>query len=995
MRMNDVRPTCLVAALACVGALAVGAPAHADLGFSTAGVALTGADGTFSRQAGAHADFTTTIAFTQNSQPGNDGLPVSGPAEAARDVELALPPGLVGDPTAVPTCTYADLNNDSKPGSNCGPNTQVGKVHVDLLLGGDPWTFDVGLYNLEHDDDVPALFGFNFNGVIATIRARVRPGDFGISAGSVSLSQTFPLNGFVVSLWGVPADPVHDVDRQAPGDFTIGTPTPSTASRRPFMTNPTSCTDGPAPFTLSGDSWDHPGHVTSVALTQDVNGTPLTFEGCDRLPFKPSIRVQPLSHMADAPTGLDVDVNVPQSDAPDGVATAHVRRTVVTLPAGMSVSPSSAAGLGACAPAEIGLGTNDAPTCPDSSKIGTVKIDTPLLEDPVEGDVILAKQDDNPFRSLLALYLAVKGPGFYLKLPGRVDPDPVTGQLTASFDTTPQLPFSKLHVAFRGGSRASLATPPACGTYTSHAEITSWASAAAVALDTPMTIDQGCDAPAFAPSFAAGTTSPLARQHTPFSFTLTRADRTPYLARIDAVLPAGLLADIAGVPRCDDALAADGSCPAESDIGSTSVLSGPGADPLALNGRVSLTGPYKDAPFGLSIAVPTAGQAGPFDLGVVVVRAGIYVDRTDAHVTVKSDPLPTIISGFPLRLRQVNVTIDRAGFMFNPTSCAPTTVFGGFDAMTGTRSEQTVPFRLGGCGDLDLDQKLALRFTGKTATKDNTHPGITARLTSKGAGANLEQAEVKLPLSVALDPDNAQALCKPQQRAALACPKASIVGQARAVSVLPHALTGPVYFVEGTRRTASGRTVPTLPKLWIPLSADGVTIDVNADSQVDSLNRLVTTFRDIPDAPIKQFDLTIAGGRHGIIVVSGTPGTCERDKTIDSRFTGQNGKVVELAPKATVEGCRPQVTRSSSTSRAVTLRLANIGPGQVSLSGAAIKRTSRTIRAASEASITAPMTTRARSALRRHGRVTVAVRIRFRPKGGTPVTVTKRLTIRR
>ena len=246
------------------------------------------------------------------------------------------------------------------------------------------------------------------------------------------------------------------------------------------------------------------------------------------------------------------------------------------------------------------------------------------------------------------------------------------------------------------------------------------------------------------------------------------------------------------------------ACPEASKIGATHVLSGPGAQPLPVKGNVYLTGPYKDAPFGLAIQVPTAGQAGPFDLGVITVRAGIYVDR-QANVSVKSDPLPTIIQGIPLRMRQVNVTIDRGRFMFNPTRCAQQSIFGSFLSTTGERSDQTTPFQPVGCGDLDLKQKLSINLTNKSQMTDGKHPGVDATVIDAGpgsGGANLKKVEVKLPLSLALDPDNAQALCKPEQRLALACPKSSIVGQAIAKSVLPHDLTGPVYFVEGLRKDA-------------------------------------------------------------------------------------------------------------------------------------------------------------------------------------------------
>jgi hypothetical protein len=979
-----------------------GTTAHANLAFDQTGFGLTGPDGTFSRQAGAHPDFTFSFSLPIDSTTPVDGHVSPGPVEAVRDVDVDLPLGLVGDPTAVQTCDPVALANPGVGRSDCPVAAQVGVIDGVAADFAGPDIFKVGLYNIAHGPDVPARFGFNYRGTVATIDARLRPGDYGISSGSFSISQALAVESVKLTLWGVPASPTHDLLRQPPGQGQIPsfqTPVKTEAPVKPFFTSPTSCSDTPLRFTVRGDSWEHPGAYDTRTLSADADGTPFVFEGCERLPFAPTVDVQPLSHVADAPTGLNVDLKVPQADDPDGLATAHVRRVVMTLPRGMSVSPSSAAGLGACAPAQIGLGTNDAPQCPASSKLGTVTIDTPLLPDPLTGDIILAQQNENPFRSLIALYIAVKGPGFYVKLPGKIDLDPTTGQLTATFDNTPQLPFSRLQVAFQGGSQAPLATPTACGSYNTHVEITSWGSVRPVSLDSPMTVDQGCDAPAFAPSFTAGTTNPLAGQDSPFLFTLTRADRMPYLSNISTALPPGLLARIGSVTQCVAGPAATGACPADSKIGRTAVLSGPGAQPLALGGDVYLTGPYnnpatgQNAPFGLSIAVPTAGQAGPFDLGVVVVRAGIYVDR-NARVTVKSDPLPTIIQGIPLRLRQVVVNIDRPKFMFNPTSCKASSVFGSFGALGGAVSEQAAAFQPGGCGDLDLNQKLAFKLTGKTQTMDGTHPGVDATLTDMGGGANLKKAEVKLPLSLALDPDNANGLCKPEQRVALSCPKSSIVGTATATSLLPHDLTGSVYFVEGLRKTASGRTVRTLPKLWIPLSADGVTVDVEASSNVDSSGRLVTTFDNIPDAPFSSFRLKINGGKHGILVVSGKPGSCDRDKTIDTRFTGQNTQVQVTPIQAKVEGCKPTVTKTKTTKKSITLTVENLGTGKLTLAGSLVHKATRKLTTASKATITAKLTTKATIALAHHKRVAVKVTIGYRPTNAKAINTTKTITIK-
>jgi hypothetical protein len=1019
----------VVSALLLLVVLLAAGPARADLQFDSVGMSINepprmhseldtnpssptflrqiqkpdvNSDGTFvdplfSRQAGGHPDLS--VFFKVHT--GSNGIPT----EAVRDVDVDLPDGLVGNPTGIPTCSPADLVNfPGAGGADCGMGSQVGVAEIVAWAGGIVTHVKVGVFNLSHGPDVPAVFGFNFTNVVGLITARVRPGDYGISSGSVSISQAEAVESVRLTLWGVPSDPSHDTLRSdhrlqlGPGELfnapeALATKTQS--PRVPFLTSPPRCTDEPLAFTIRGDSWEHPGAFDTRRVSADEDGTPFVFEGCEAVPFQPSVDVRPLAHGADGPTGLNVDLRVPQPQDPDGIASAHVRQVKVTFPEGVSVSPSSAAGLGACAPAEIGLGTNVPPSCPASSKLGTIKIDTPLLADPLEGDMILAKQIDNPFGSLIAMYVAVKGPGFYLKLPGRVDLDPVTGRVSATFDNTPQLPFSRMQVDFNGGSQAPLATPTACGTYTTHVDVTSWTSDVPVGLDSPMTIDQNCAVKPFAPSFAAGTSNPLAGQFSPLSFTLTRADGMPFLSQITTALPSGLLADIGSVPQCGADAAAVGSCPVASRIGSTSVLSGPGAQPLGLTGNVYLTGPYKEAPFGLSIAVPTAGQAGPFDLGVVVVRAGIYVDRKGL-VTVKSDPLPTIIDGIPLRLRQVNVTIDRPDFTFNPTSCVKQSISGSFQALGGGSSDQAVAFQPGGCGDLDLKQKLAFKLTGKSSTKDGSHPGVDATLTSAAGGANVSKVEVKLPLSLALDPDNAQGLCKPEQRVALSCPASSIVGTATAVSVLPHPLTGPVYFVEGLRKTASGRTVRTLPKLWIPLSGDGVTIDADADSNVDSSNRLVTTFHDIPDAPLKSVNLKITGGKHGILVVSGKRGTCGPDRTLDSRFTGYNGETKVAVVNAQIEGCKPTVKKAKATSKTVTLSVTNLGPGTLSLSAnGLLTRSTRTIKTGSAASITAKLTAKARGTARRHGKVTVNARLTYRPNGGKAVAVTKLVIARR
>jgi hypothetical protein len=900
---NNARTIVLGSVLAVLVVLLMAGSARADLEFDSVGFDLT-EDGQFSRQAGAHPDFTTTFSFPVNPNAVVDGKVQPGPDESVHSVDVDLPVGMIGNPNGIAECDPRDFARPGAGSAFCPLSSQVGYAEVRVDGETGPGTAVVGVFNLAHGPDVPARFGFNYIGTIAIIDARVRPGDYGVSAGSVSVSQALTVESVRLTLWGVPADPSHDPFRGGIVDPTQPVQSIPDVPRLPFFSAPTSCTDSPVSFAIRGDSWQNLGAFDTVTTSTDPDGTPFIFEGCYRLPFAPTIDVKTLAQVADAPTGLNVDFKVPQSGEPDGLSTAHVRKVVMAFPEGVSVAPGSAAGLGACSPAEIALGTHDVPRCPDSSKLGKVTIDTPVLEDPLVGDVILATQNDNPFNSLIALYIVVKGPGFYVKLPGKVDLDPDTGRMTATFDNTPQVPFSRMRVEFPGGSQAALATPTSCGTFNTHVDVTSWASDVPVALDSPTRIDQGCAPEPFAPSFTAGTTNPLAGEYSPFTFSLTRGDRMAFLSAIDTSLPGGVLAKIASATKCANAQAATGACPESSRIGSTSVLSGPGAAPLGLKGRVYLTGPYKGAPFGLSIVTPTAGQAGPFDLGDVIVRAALQVDRSDAHVTVVSDPLPTIIEGIPLRLRQVNVSIDRPDFTLNPTSCQAKTIGGDFLALNGEHSHQTERFAVGGCKALPFKPRLGLTLTGRNQRVTGKHPGLKAVLRQTGIGeSGIKKAQVGLPKVLALDPDNAQALCEfddgTKDDLEKHCPKGSIIGRVKATTpLLAKPLTGNVYFVKNVRiDKRTGNKIRTLPMLIAALRGE-IAINLKGTSSVTSNGRLVNTFATVPDAPITQFNLNLAGGKRGILVVTdsarGHLNICRGPQTAQISMDGQNGKFADF-----------------------------------------------------------------------------------------------------
>jgi hypothetical protein len=473
-----------------------------------------------------------------------------------------------------------------------------------------------------------------------------------------------------------------------------------------------------------------------------------------------------------------------------------------------------------------------------------------------------------------------------IKLAGRVDADPVTGRLTATFDNAPQLPFSKLSLRLKSGARAPLANPPACGTYTAGYAITSWSGQVVRGSD-PVVVDADCAPRGFAPGFDAGVTSTVAGGSGAFLLRVTRADGEAELKTIAAALPPGLLANLSSVPRCGAAQADAGACGEDSRVGRVDFGAGAGPAPYFLGGGVFLTEGYKGAPFGLLIQVPAL--AGPLDLGVVNVRAALRVDPRTTAVTVEADPMPRILQGIPVLARDVRVTIDRAGFMRNPTSCRALSVGGAITAYDGATSTPSRPFRVGECAALGLSPKLSIGLKG--GTRDGAHPRLRAVLTQPRGESNLRKLAVTLPLSLALDPVNAESdtLCEYDDGQRGVCPEASIVGTATAVSpVLSRPLTGPVHFVKGVRFNKSGGRVRTLPTLLVKLHGE-VDLDLRARSDVRK-GKLVTTFEEIPDAPVSRFELKLNGGRKGILVVSRKAGLCGARNTARVAIDGQNGK---------------------------------------------------------------------------------------------------------
>ena len=481
--------TRLVVAILAASLIACGwteAKAH-GYSITEAGVA-TSVNGQFSRQAGAHPDLRVLVGF-----PSRQGPRTPEPDGSTREIRAALPPGLVGNATNYPTCTDAQLVAGYLASTAlCPTSSQIGVARVRAVQDSPEGGSIFPIYNMEPPNESPVEFGFNVFGAVVRVQAEVRPGDYGVTSFAPRVSQGLALSSIELKIWGVPADPSHDGERIETKGEAFSAPTSSAASRLPFLTSPTSCPAAPDVIGLSADTWEEPGLFAGVSLDSDFDGVPFQMEGCDRLAFAPTATVEPSSKQTSSPTGVKVEIDVPQSEGPDGLATADVKDTVVTLPKGMTISASAAVGQGACSVAEVGLGTNGAPTCPDSSKLGSVEIKSPLLEEPLDGSVFLATPHQNPFGSLIAMYLVVKGPGFYIKLPGQIDADPQTGQLTASFRNQPQLPSKVSPWCCAAGRAPRSWRLTACGTYQTHFELTSWASSSPVSFDSPMKITEGC-----------------------------------------------------------------------------------------------------------------------------------------------------------------------------------------------------------------------------------------------------------------------------------------------------------------------------------------------------------------------------------------------------------------------------------------------------------------------------------------------------------------------
>lgn len=874
-------------------------------------------------QAGGHPDVLFSFALKNRyDQLVEEGLNDPCDCQDAKDITVHLPTGLIGNLPEPPVCTAAQF-----AGNQCPVDSQFGIAEASTTAfigsGGEAAAlpFIAAVYKLQPQPGQAGLIGFKIQPAdipVFTVLSARTGSDYGIDAKVSSIWHVYALHAFKQVLWGVNADPKNNPLRFPLGQTgriygllcdSAGNPStedpntidktgffgncnspatpgvPSNSPEMPFWLNPSTCG---VPLTSSIDVLSYDGEETHASASYPAT------TGCEKQSFDPSLAAQPTTEEADSPSGLDVQLKVPQFLSATVPSPSEIKETTVTLPEGFSINPAAAEGKTSCSDAAARFGSEEQGFCPEFSKVGTLEVHTSVLPGPLPGYVYLG--DPKPGERF-RLILVADGFGTHVKLPGTVAPDPQTGQLVASFKNLPQTPFQEFDLHFFGSEKGALATPTKCGTYPVVSRFVPWNGALEPQESTQLfKIEQGPDGKPcpgerrpFEPSFDAGSAGNSPAAHSTYSVDVKREDGYQFLSGLDVTTPTGFAADLSGVPYCPEAAIAmisnplysglaelnASACPAASRIGSVAAGAGAGSKPLYVDGKVYLAGPYRGAPLSLVVVVP--GVAGPYDLGNVVDRAAIHVDPVTARVTTVADPLPQILEGVPLRARRVQVSIDRENFALTGTNCSPHSTEARITGAEGVVSSQSAHYQLANCAGLRFGPKLNLRLTG--GTKRGGHPALRAVLRSGPGEANLAAASVALPHSEFLDQGNIRTICTRVQYAAEQCPAAAIYGRAKAISpILAEPLEGPVYLRSSSQE---------LPDLVMDLNGQ---VDFDAIAHIDSKNGGIrSTFDFIPDIPISKVVLSMRGGKKGLLENSRDICAGRTPRAI-ARLAGQNGR---------------------------------------------------------------------------------------------------------
>jgi hypothetical protein len=908
--------------------------AEAGFGLKDVGQTFTTADGSAVVQAGSHPFETTNTLDVNTTGTGGKEIPIG----ATKDLRVELPPGFTGDPFAVEPCSGANFLEIKGAETACPNSSAVGTVVAKTGTTG-PNIEEFPLYSLEPPPGVAARIGFVVTGGVPfSIDLGVKStAPYNLVALPTDIPQPIRFYGAKLTVWGNPASAAHNPLRGhcvGLDGSSLGTCRAEIANR-PFLVMPRSCT-GPLETSFELDSWQNPGAWLGPYLASSPG-----MSGCAKLGFSPTISAQPTSHGAESASGLDFGLDVKDEELanPEGAADSDLKKAVVTLPPGVTINPSQAEGLGVCTERQLEGETafsGPGEGCPQSSKIGTVEVETPLLEGEIlKGALFVAAPYTNRFGTLIALYMTVKDPklGIGLVLAGKVEPDPQTGQLVSTFDEVPQQPFSHFRLHFREGGRSPLVTPPLCGNYTTVAELYPWANPGhPIEKTSTFEIDQGsgggsCPAagtPPFHPGFQAGTLDNGAGRYSPFYMQLTRQDGDQDMTKFSSILPPGVTGKIAGVSKCPQGAVetaktrtgpmggeeelAHPSCPSTSLIGH--ILSGAGVGPelTYVPGSLYLGGPYHGDPLSVVAIVPAV--AGPFDAGTVVVQEALTVNSRTAEVEVDgaaSDPIPHILKGIPLKVRDIRISTDRPQFTLNPTSCEAeatrATLWGGGSNVFSPNDDipfgLRAPFQAANCAALPFKPRVSLELKG--GTRRGTFPALRLTyLPRPGREANLERFALRFPHSEFIEQGHFRTICTRVQFAAgegfgSQCPAGSVYGHVTATTpILDEPLEGPVFL-----RSSSHNLPDVVLALHGPPSAP---INLEVPTRIDSVHGgLRAIASETPDAPITRVSIRMQGGQKGLFVNS--TNICRGKHLASVHLTAHNGRMAALRPPLRAPNC--------------------------------------------------------------------------------------------
>ena len=861
--------------------------------------------GQFFTQAAGHPNVGITQFIVKH---GSGAFGAETPVGNVRNLLVDLPAGLSVNPQATPRC---DLKEGESP-TVCGsrePASEVGTSSLTAALVvagiGKSLTLPASpVYNLVPKQGQPARFGFSTAGNDVFLEPGIEwSGDY---------HEFFFIRVPKLSLPDIPLlEGVRVLKNRLVFNGRLGM---TAGGGGAFLTNPSTCFNPADPnyqhtysTFLHADSYEEEAPAFPAGAQVLESGLPpgVAPTGCDKVPFNPTTSVDPASQQVDSPSSAGVEVLVPFDPTAD-IANSNVKDAVVTLPRGMGLNPAAAPGLQMCTNEQFGKGTKNPIGCPEASKIGTAAIETPPLPaGSLAGSLYLGQQlgrdpqSGNVYRAFFDA--ASSRYDVDVRLIGNVKADPQTGQLTAVFPDSPQVPFTAAKVKLDKGL---LTSPPTCGPNAATHAMTAWSGSPDQGPQeggfTLSKLPGGGDCPKsmgerpFSPGFSAQPKSDEAKAFTPFMAHVSRPQGQQELKGLDITLPPGATAKLAGVSYCPpNAIAAaqgrsgaeeksNPSCPGDSRIGVANVEAGTGDSPLKIEGTVYLAGPFEGAP--LSVAVVTPAVAGPFDLGNVVVRVPLFVDPETAQVHTKTDALPDVYGGAKLDIRSVFLNLNRKEFTLNGTNCNKAATAG---VIKGGGADPTNPaafssyavsdaFQAKNCDKLAFKPKLKIRLFGKT--RRAKHPKLRAILTARPGDANIARASVALPHALFLDQASLGTVCTRVQFAASQCPKKSIYGRARAFTpLLGKPLEGPVYL-----RSSNN----TLPDMVAHLQGQ---VDIDLVGRIDSFKGGIrTTFDRVPDVPVTKFVMILPGGKKGLLVNSRS--LCAKPVKGIIQLKGQNGK---------------------------------------------------------------------------------------------------------